>query len=142
VWTAIRLFSRGYDRRTPSVRVAWGDEPGQDRSGLFLSIVQNTTPYTFLGGRGVRLCPDAAIDGGLDLFAVDTMRLRTILPIVASAFGSGRHAHNRHVTYLKDQSRILIRCDEPLPVQMDGEFVGERTRVLVESVPKALSVLY
>jgi diacylglycerol kinase family enzyme len=142
VWTAVRLFSWGYDRRTPRVRMAWGDELERERTGLYLAIVQNTTPYTFLGGRGLRLCPDATLDGGLDCFAVDTMRLRSILPIVASAFGSGGHARSSHVTYLKDRARILIRSDEPLPVQMDGEFLGERTRILVESVPDAVSVLY
>jgi diacylglycerol kinase family enzyme len=142
VWTAVRLFSWGYDRRIPRVRVAWGAELELERTGLYLAMVQNTTPYTFLGGRGLRLCPDATLDGGLDCFAVDTMRARSILPIVASAFGSGRHARSSHVTYLKDQARILIRADEPLPIQMDGEFVGERTRILVESVPDALSVLY
>jgi diacylglycerol kinase family enzyme len=142
VWTAVRLFSRGYDRRTPRVRVAWGNQLDQERSGLYLAIVQNTTPYTYFGSRPMRLCPDATLEGGIDLFAVDTMRFRSIAPIVASAFGSGSQARGRHVTYLKDQPRILIRCDEPLPVQMDGEFVGERDRVLVESVPDAVSVLY
>jgi diacylglycerol kinase family enzyme len=142
VWTAVRLFSWGYDRRVPRVRVAWGHELEQERTAQYLAIVQNTTPYTFLGGHGLRLCPDATLEGGLDCFSVDTMRLRSILPIVASAFGSGGHARSSHVAYLKDQRRILIRSDEPLPVQMDGEFLGERTQVLVESVPEALSVLY
>jgi diacylglycerol kinase family enzyme len=30
----------------------------------------------------------------------------------------------------------------PLPVQVDGEYVGERNHVLVEAVPDALSVIY
>jgi diacylglycerol kinase family enzyme len=142
VWTAVRLFLRGYDRTVPHVRLTFGDEGEHTTSGLFLAIVQNTSPYTFLGNRPIRLCPDATIEGGLDCFAVDSMRLRTILPIVTSAFGSGSHARRRHVTYLKDQRRLIVACDRPLPVQMDGEFVGERTDVVIESVPNALLVLY
>jgi YegS/Rv2252/BmrU family lipid kinase len=142
VWSAIRLLLRGYDRRTPRIRLAWGEHFEHERSGLYLAIVQNTTPYTFFGRRGMRLCPDATLEDGLDCFAVDSMRLRTITRIVSSAFGSGRHAAGRHVVYLKHQNKVAIECDEPLPVQMDGEFVGERSQVLIESVPDALAVLY
>jgi YegS/Rv2252/BmrU family lipid kinase len=141
-WTALRLFFGGFDRRTPRVRMAWSDGVDQERDGLFLAIVQNTSPYTFFGHRGMRLCPDATLDGGLDCLAVDTMRLRSILPIVISAFGSGRHARFRRVINVKDQTHVRIRCDVPLPVQMDGEFVGELREIDLESVPNALAVLY
>jgi diacylglycerol kinase family enzyme len=142
VWTALRLFPSGYERRSPRVRLAWGERLEESRGGLYLAIVQNTSPYTYFGRLGLRLCPDAALDDGLDCFAVDTMRLRTLVPIVASAFGSGRHAGWRHVTCLRRQRKIVIECDEPMPVQMDGEFVGERSRLLIESIPDALAVLY
>jgi diacylglycerol kinase family enzyme len=142
VWSAVRLFLRGYDRRAPRIRLAWGDRLEESRSGLYLAIVQNTSPYTYFGGRGMRLCPDAALDDGLDGFAIDTMRLRAVLPVVVSAFGSARHDGWRHVTSISRQRRMAIECDHPMPVQMDGEFVGERSRLLVESVPDALAVLY
>jgi diacylglycerol kinase family enzyme len=35
-----------------------------------------------------------------------------------------------------------VTCDGPLPVQMDGEYLGDRDRVLLEAVPDALSLLY
>jgi diacylglycerol kinase family enzyme len=142
VWTALRVFFAGYDRRNPRVRLEWGESLEQGRDELYLAIVQNTSPYTFFGRRAMRVCPDATLDGGLDCLAVDTMRLRSMLPIVLSAFGSGRHARSRHVTYLKDQTKLRISCDVSLPIQMDGEFVGELREINLESVPNALAVLY
>ena len=94
-------------------------------------------PNTMRGLTPVR----ARLDAGLDCFAVDTMRTRTILPMVASAFGSGRRAYGSHVTYVRDQTDYRIRCDQPLPAQMDGEYVGEHTDLAVTSVSGALPMV-
>ena len=142
VRTGVRRFFRGYDRRTPRVHLAWGDRGEHRRDGLFLAVVQNVSPFTFLGNRGLRLCPDTLVDAGLDCFAMDSLRTTVAVSVDLRAFGSGRHVRSRHVLLVPDQRRIEIRCDLPLPVQADGEYLGERDRVLVEAVPGALSILY
>jgi len=142
VAVGLRLFfGRGFDRRRPHVELAWGTSEGERKEGLFLAIIQNTTPFTYLGRRAIRLCPEARLDAGLDCFAVDTMRTRTILPIVASAFGSGRRAYGSHVTYVRDQTDYRIRCDQPLPAQMVGEYIGVHTDLAVTSVSGALPMV-
>jgi diacylglycerol kinase family enzyme len=135
------FFAGGFDRKDPHVRVTWGEQPSERKDQVFVAIVQNTTPYTFLGRRGLRLCPDARLDGGVDCFAIDTLRAGTVLPIVLSAFGSARRVADRHVTYVRNRSRFVIEGDRPMPAQVDGEYIGERTELVVESVPDALSVL-
>jgi diacylglycerol kinase family enzyme len=142
VWTGLRVFFAGFDRRVPRVRVAWGEDLENERAGLYLAIAQNTGPYTYLGNRPMRLCPSADLNGGLDFIALDSLRTRVALPVVLSSFGSGKHVAKPHVLHVRDQRRIEIRSDVPLPVQMDGEFIGERDHVLVEAVPNALSVIY
>jgi YegS/Rv2252/BmrU family lipid kinase len=142
VRTGMRVFLRGFDRRNPRIHLSWGPGPDQQRDGLFLAIVQNTSPYTFLGRREMRLCPGVTLDDQLELIGLDTMRLSVAVRVVLSAFGSGRHIRRRHVVYVKAQPRFAIRCDEPLPVQVDGEFIGEHTDLTIESVPEALNVLY
>jgi diacylglycerol kinase family enzyme len=142
VWTALRIFFAGFDRRTPRVRVAWGEDLENEHDGLYLAIVQNTDPYTYLGKRPMRLCPSADLNGGLDFLALDSLRTRVALPVVLSSFGRGDHVAKPHVLHVRDQRRIEVRCDGALPVQMDGEFIGERDHVLVEAVPNALSVIY
>jgi diacylglycerol kinase family enzyme len=140
-WQGLLAFFLGYDRRTPHIEVAWGDELEFRRGDLYLAILQNTDPYTFVGRLGLRLCPDASVAGGLDLFGLDTMRTHHAASILISALGSARHRSNSHVLYLRNQPRIAIRSSVPMPLQMDGEYVGERTEILVESSPDAVSVL-
>jgi diacylglycerol kinase family enzyme len=142
VRTGVRVFLRGLDRRNPRVHLSWGPGPGEQRDGLFLAIVQNTSPYTYLGRREMRLCPGATLDDRLECIGLDTMRTSVAVRVVLSAFGSGRHVHRRHVAYVKAQHRFAVRCDEPLPVQVDGEFIGEQTNLTIESMPDALNVLY
>lgn len=142
VWSGLRVFFTGFDRRKPRVRMAWGEDLEHRREGLYLAIIQNTGPYTYLGKRPMRLCPAAELDSGLDCLALDSLRTRVALGVVLSSFGSARHVGKPHVLHLRDQRSIEIGCDGPMPVQVDGEFIGERDRVLVETVPSVLSVIY
>lgn len=140
-WTALRVFFGRYGRRRPRIHVRWGPALEHRRDSLFVAIAQKSDPFTYLGPRPMRLCPQADLEGGLDLLGLDTLRLGFILRLIASAFGSGRHVRSRHVLHLHDQERIEVNCDVPLPVQADGEYVGDRDRVVLEVVPDALSLL-
>jgi diacylglycerol kinase family enzyme len=141
VWTGLRVFLFGYGRRQPHLELFWGQDLEEHRDGLFATIFQNVSPYTFLGERAMKLCPEADMDGGLDGFAVSTMRIRTILPTALKAFRAQPKVRGRRLLYVKDQPKFLVKCDKPMPLQMDGEFIGELDEVLIESVPNALSVL-
>jgi diacylglycerol kinase family enzyme len=142
VWQGLLSFFFRIDRSTPHLEVTWGPSAAERRSGLFLAIVQNTNPYTYFGRHALRLCPDADAAGGLDLFAMDSLRARHAVPVLLSAFRAARRTGNDHVMYLNDQPRVSIRSDVPMPVQADGEYLGERRHVEVEWVPEALSVLH
>jgi diacylglycerol kinase family enzyme len=140
LWSGLLALAR-YDRRTPHLRVTWGPDLEHHRSGLFLTVAQKASPFTYLREREFRVNPDADLDAGIDCFGLDSMKLRTVLRTVFQALSSGRHVRGRHAFSLHDQPRIVIEADRPLPVQMDGEYVGERTRLDLEAVPDALSVL-
>lgn len=143
VWATIRAMFGGYDRRRPRVEVSWVDAEGErvTRSGLFMAVVQNTDPYTYLGRRPMRLCPEAPMGKGLHLFGIDTLRIRTVVRVLASSFLRARHGNNRHVTWVRERTGFTVRCEEPLGAQVDGEYLGERTSLTVEWVPDALSVI-
>jgi YegS/Rv2252/BmrU family lipid kinase len=141
VWSGFRVFA-AVDRKKPMVTVRWGEDLEHRRDGMFLAICQKSSPFTYLGRRELRICPDARLDLGLDCLALDRFDTRFVLRIVAQVFGSARHTRNRHVLYLHDEQRIEVTSREPLPVEMDGEFIGERDRLLIETVPDALSLLY
>jgi diacylglycerol kinase family enzyme len=140
VWTGLRVFYFGYKRRRARIHLSWGEGFAEQREGLHLAIVQKANPYTFLGSRAMRLCPGVEREGGLDCMAVDTMRSWTILRVVAASLGRARHPRFKHVLFLHDQPALRIDCDEALPAQADGEYIGDRSAVTVESVPGALLV--
>jgi diacylglycerol kinase family enzyme len=138
IWTGLRTFFLGYGRRRPRITLIWGDGPEERRSRLHLVIAQKADPYTFLGKRPMRLCPDAAREGGLDCVALETMRTSTILRLVLSSFGRARHTRFRRVLHVHDRPALRIECDEPMPVQTDGEYVGDGETFTIASVPDAL----
>jgi diacylglycerol kinase family enzyme len=141
VWEGIRTFAAGYDRRHPHLELTWGDRPRERRNGLFLAIAQNVDPYTFFGRRALRLCPSATLDAGLDLLALERFSLADALPIVLRAFGRARPADRRHVLSLHDRRTFHLTADRPVPVQADGEYLGEGTDLVLDSVPGALRLL-
>lgn len=140
VLLGLRLFVAGYDRRCPHLELRTG--AGAPHRDLYLVVVQNTSPFTFLGRRGLRLCPRAGFGRDLDAFGMDSMRARVLLPVLFSAFASARRIPGPHVVYEEDRVRLVVRADRPMPVQCDGEYLGERSEMVVESVPWALRVLW
>ena len=140
-WTALRVVFANRGWRKTRLRLAWGEDLAEHREGVRLAVFQNTSPFTYLRGMAMRVCPDVTVDGGVDCVAVDTGRSTAIIRIALSTFGRARHIKHRRVLYLHDQHRIRVSSDTAVPVQVDGEFVGERTDVLVESIPNALSVI-
>jgi diacylglycerol kinase family enzyme len=142
VYSGVSVFFRGYDRVAPSIHVGYGDGLARSLDGLFLAVVQNLDPYTYFGPRPIRLCPEVRAERGLDLMGLDSFATTTVLPVLASALGRARHLSRPHVRYLRDLPEVAVRCDRPMPVQLDGEYLGERTEVRIESVPDAISLVY
>jgi diacylglycerol kinase family enzyme len=124
-------------RRGPRLRVEVDGEEPVD--GVRLAFVCNTDPWTYLGGRAVRLLPDCGFDTGLGLFALRSLGLPTVLGQVAQAFGT-RSPHGRHVLQRTDLPHIRISGDGPVRVQVDGDLMGERDKVDFTAVPDALRV--
>jgi diacylglycerol kinase family enzyme len=45
------------------------------------------------------------------------------------------------VLTLHDADRVVVRCDEPLPLQADGEDLGDVTEAVFEAERNAIDVL-
>jgi diacylglycerol kinase family enzyme len=102
------------------------------------ALVANGDPYTYLARLPLRIAPDARFEHGLDLVAPRRVRVRSIPRLTAAAV-LGRKAAG--VLYRHDVERIEVRCDEPLPLQVDGEDLGDVDEVVFESERDALTVL-
>ncbi|HVM11144.1 MAG TPA: diacylglycerol kinase family protein [Actinomycetota bacterium] len=142
VWAGLTQIAR-FDRRHPKLAVRWGASLEHRRSRIFVAIAQNTDPFTYLGALPMRLSPTAGLETGLDLVGLARAGIPTILGVAAGAFrGRGRHLERDAVLHVRDQARIEVRSEVPLPVQMDGEYVGDHELLELEAVPGALSLAY
>lgn len=117
-------------------------EPALEVEGLgrvAFAFVANCDPYTYLGGVGLRFAPEATFEGGLDLVAPTTVRAGAIPGLLVQAV-RGRRAR-RDVLYGHDLDRLVLRCDRPLPLQVDGEDVGDVELAVFAAERDALTVL-
>jgi diacylglycerol kinase family enzyme len=120
------------------------ERPGTDPvADLVLSIVCNTSPWTYLGNRPVYAAPKASFDTALDVLALSrlstaaTARYATQLLLSTPERGpSGRHA-----TSLHDLTDFTLHSKVPLPFQMDGDHLGLRRSVTFTGVRRALRVI-
>lgn len=137
---ALRQYYRVTDRRHPALSL---ERDGQPPVGpLFLGIVSNTAPWTYLGRRAVQTSPQAGFDTGLDVFALRSLHTVGIFSTVRQMLAGGdRPPRGRHVVSLHDEAEVTVRADRPVAFQVDGEYVGERECVTFRSVPRALRVI-
>ena len=103
------------------------------------ALVANCAPYTYLGRIGLPVAPDASFDAGLDLVAPSDVRGRDIPRLGLAALRGARPRGGLLV--LHDRTRIVLRCDGPLPLQADGEDLGDVDEAVFEAEPAAVRAL-
>jgi diacylglycerol kinase family enzyme len=139
VRAAVSQFYLHTDRRQPALTL---ERPGEEPvPGLFLAIVSNTTPWTFLHDRPLTPSPEASFDTGLDLFSLRRMRTATAVRHASQIFRRKAKMRGRHLYRLHDLDRFSLRSDRPLGFQVDGDYLGERERLSFTAVPNALRVV-
>ena len=80
VRTIVRHFYGGTDRRSPALTLERDGEPPV--SGLFMTIVTNRSPWTYIRDRPLLPVPNPDFNSGLDLLALRQIRLTTIVNAV------------------------------------------------------------
>jgi diacylglycerol kinase family enzyme len=130
-WTALRALAEHRVRFEPALEVA-----GHGRAAF--ALVANADPYSYVGKLPLRLPRGARIDGGLDLLAPRSLRVRS-LPGAVRYLVTGRT--RLPLVLLRDSDRIEVRCDRPLPLQLDGEDLGDVTEIVFEAERNAVCVL-
>jgi diacylglycerol kinase family enzyme len=122
---AVRTFNRHYLLHPPRVEATLGEERVQ---GVTV-IVQNAAPYTYFGERPVHLGEGAELGSG-DLSGIV---LRRASPLdVPTLLWRGlarrpRFARHRQVHPFAGLERLRVSSldERPLPLQVDGDYIGE-----------------
>lgn len=103
-------------------------------------LVANGSPYTYAGAVALDLVPDADFEKGLAYFAPVSLRGRDVPRMVLHAMrGSGLKDGKALAAH--DVDRIVVRCDRPLPLQVDGEDAGDVTEAVYEAERNAMTAL-
>ncbi len=133
-------FLRMVGRMLMERRAKW--EPRIEIEGVGRAafiLVANCDPYSYVGRVPLRIAPDAQFELGLDFAAPERVRARDV-PVLVTAIVRG-NGYDTHVLRGHDLDRIVVRCDEPMPLQSDGEDLGDVDEAVFEARRDAVAVL-
>jgi len=138
VRSAVRTYF-GQERRTPLIS---GDLPdGEHLPELFLAIITNSSPWTYLGRIKIRTAPRSSFEAGLDVVGTTSFGVATTLKHVAEIVGGRQGPRGHDVVHRHDLPWITLHAQSRLPYQVDGDYLGETDRLHCRSVPDAIRVL-
>jgi len=130
-WEALRLVSARRGRFEPALEIRGHGEAA-------FALVANADPYTYVGRTPLRIARGTRFAAGLDLVAPRRLRLRDY-PAVARYLLTG--ADRLGLVRGRDLDRIEIAAREPMPLQADGEDLGDVTEAVFEAERDAVTVL-
>ncbi len=136
----MRQYYRGTDRRHPALTVERDGEPPAGE--LFMTIITNRSPWTYLRGRALVPVPHPDFNSGLDLLALRRMRLTTIVSLVGQMlYIRSRSPRGPDFLSVHGAESLTVRSARPIALQVDGEYLGETEAVKFQFVPHALRIV-
>lgn len=132
VWAGVRLLAEKRAHVEPALEL-----DGLGRAAL--ALVANCSPYSYAGALALDPMPRASFDSGLDVIAPERLRPRD-LPRFARLLVRGKDGA-AGVIAAHDLDRLVVRCDRPLPLQVDGEDLGDIETAVFEAERDAVTVL-
>ncbi|MFI4989440.1 MAG: diacylglycerol/lipid kinase family protein [Solirubrobacterales bacterium] len=139
-WKALAVAQR-YIVRPPRMLIDTGKETLQGVT----AIIQNGAPFTYFNDKPIEIAEGAVLDSGALTGAV----LRRATPLAFSSIAvralSSRAsvAGNRQITGLQRFSELTVRSADgrPLPLQVDGDFIGNVDEARYSIKPRTLNVV-
>jgi diacylglycerol kinase family enzyme len=134
VHTVWKMIAERHGRWDPALEIE-----GYGRAAFIL--VANCNPYTYAGSLPLQVVPDARFELGLDFVAPERVRARSVPRMLAYIVTGKGQLSAGDVYSGHDLDRIVVHCDRPLPLQADGEDLGDVETVVFEAMRDAVSVL-
>jgi diacylglycerol kinase family enzyme len=134
-WAGLRTLASHRFRLEPALEIK-----GFGRAAF--ALVANCPDYSYAGPIALRVAPHASFDSGLDVVAPRRLRAHELPRLLAYAVGKGGDpAKARRLVYAHDLQALEIDCDRPLPLQADGEDLGDVEWAVFEAERGAVTVL-
>jgi diacylglycerol kinase family enzyme len=141
-WVAVSTFLRRYLVRPPRLKVRTAS--GEELDGV-TAIVQNGSPFTYFQNRPIDIAEGASLDSGS--LAGGVLHRATLLAMPSIAWRAlSRHARvtlHRQITGVADATGMTVTSADgrPLPLQVDGDYLGEVSEARYSILPDALNVV-
>jgi diacylglycerol kinase family enzyme len=140
-WVAVTTFLRRYLVNPPRLQV---NAAGETLDGV-TAIIQNGSPFTYFQNRPIEIADGAALDSGKLTGGVLHRATLISMPFIAWRAFSPRARVSRHrqVTPFGDVGELTVRSADgrPLPLQVDGDYLGEVDEARYSILPDTLSVV-
>jgi len=147
-WAAISAFYRQYLVNPVRLRVQTG--AGESAEGV-TALAQNSDPFTYFASKPVRVCENVAIDDGtLALGVLQRAAQRDMPTLIARLFSADRPAaRHRRIDHFEGVAEATVASISetkdgivrPFPVQVDGDYIGEKTEMTLRAEPGALTIV-
>ncbi len=141
-WAAVSTFNRRYLVNPPQMKVT---VDGETLDGVTV-IAQNSDPFTYFGTRPIRVCEGAGLETGSLSVGVlrkaTPLELPTLIPRLLSGKAKTVSKHRQIAPFPGVHEVHVESADERLlPVQVDGDYIGDEQSVRFSSAPGALTIV-
>jgi diacylglycerol kinase family enzyme len=146
-WATISAFYRQYMVKPVKLGV---EIDGETTEGI-TALAQNSDPFTYFASRPIRVCEGVEIDDGtLSLGVLKRAAQRDMPTLIPRLFSENRPAarHRQIVHHEGVKAASIASVSQtkdgtlrPFPVQVDGDYIGERTHIDLQVEPSALTVI-
>jgi diacylglycerol kinase family enzyme len=146
-WAGISAFYRRYLHNAVRVKV---ECEGEAAEGV-TAIVQNSDPFTYFASRPIRVCEGIEIDDGtLSIGVLKRATQRDMPLLISRIFSASKPAvHHRQVEQFNEVTAATVSsvsedkdgAPRPFPLQVDGDYIGDYTRVELSVDPGALTIV-
>jgi len=136
IYAGAATWLRRYRRRPARFSVTLED--GSVVPDAVFAVCLNTNPYTFLGNRPVDLSPGSGLDQPLAVVIFRDLRLMTLLPSLSGAVRGRGVRTSRRVLDRRDQRIVIVTANPAVPYQVDGDDLGDASRLEFRWTPHAL----
>src|SRR4249920_1905706 len=146
-WAAVSAFYRSYLVNPVRLRLR---VEGKEAEGV-TALAQNSDTFTYFSDNPIRVCEGVAIDDGtLAVGVLKRAATRDMPTLIARLFSerkpAARHRQIEHfpgvteatLTSISETKDGILR---PFPVQVDGDYIGEKTELKLAVDPGALTVV-
>jgi diacylglycerol kinase family enzyme len=116
--------------------------PVESADGLVSAIVQNARPWTLIGELAIEASPTADLDKGLDVVGLRSLSTTVAVRSATSMLTGRGLTDGQDAIVVSDVVEVVVSGGgRVLPLQVDGDLVGEVETVTFSAVRQALRVV-